>query len=187
MIAAQACLLAAGRGQRAGGPKAWQLRDGKPLLQSQLDFLGSQVASGAVAVSIQSDWVERCRALRPDAHWVAVDPDKPPMASIVALLKTRPMTSWFFLYHVDMPVWEPRLFSALAARIPQAEASACDAIVPVKDGRRGHPVLLSPAAGKALAEMDPAVDRLDAWLRTRRVDAVEVPFACILENWNAGA
>ena len=178
----QVYLLAAGRGARAGGPKAWREHEGRPLLQRQLDFLLGLFEPERIAVSIQADWSERCRALHGKVRWVPENPDAPPMEAIQALAKAAPMERWTFLYHVDMPVWEAGLFEALSERAVSADG--VEAFAPVKGGSKGHPVLLSPSLQAALLGLDAGRDRLDHWLRGRREEAVEVPYDCIHSNWN---
>lgn len=165
----QALLLAAGHGKRAGGPKAWQVRDGKTLLERQLAFLLSRFAPADVHVSIQAAWLDRCRALAP-VDWVPVDPDLPAFDSLLAL-REKAKRDWSSVHHVDMPVWEPALWDAL-------KPADCDAVVPAFEGRRGHPVLLAPRADLSKHS------RLDEWLRQATVLTVDVPFACVRENWN---
>lgn len=180
----RAFLLAAGRGVRAGGPKAWLPYDGATLLERQLSFLLSRFHPDQVVVTIQADWMERCRALNTTVHWLPVDPDAPAFASLRAVMDIVTREDWSFVYHVDQPVWEPELFDLLASA---AGETAADAVAPRFQGRRGHPILLSPAAHAALLKVDPLAGRLDRWLEGRRVHEVEVPFSCVRENWNEGA
>jgi CTP:molybdopterin cytidylyltransferase MocA len=177
---AQAYLLAAGRGRRAGGPKAWRLFEGKTLLERQLEFLKSFIASERIAVSIQEEWLDRCRQLDARVHWIAVNPDAPALTSILALCAALPLRRRTFIHHVDMRVWKPELFAALIHEVGGDEAA-----LPVYEGRRGHPVLLSQKLHSALAGLDASQDRLDVWLRGRRVREVAVPFACAVDNWNS--
>ncbi|MDD5656826.1 MAG: NTP transferase domain-containing protein [Elusimicrobia bacterium] len=179
---AQAYLLAAGRGRRAGGPKAWRDCAGRPLLERQLEFLKELFSPDRIAVSIQAGWLDRCRKLDSSVQWTVADPDAPALASLLALARGLPLRRWTFIHHVDMRVWERGLFTALAGR-----AKDCDAVAPVHEGRRGHPVLLAPALGRALDELDPQRDRLDVWLRGRRVIEVPVPYPRALDNWNQAA
>jgi molybdenum cofactor cytidylyltransferase len=175
-------LLAAGRGIRAGGPKAWLPCGGSPLLERQVRFLQGIVDPGEVFVSIQSAWEPRCRAIHAGVRWVPADPDAPALASLQRLLASARPGPWAFLFHVDMPLWDEGIFRSLS----RAVRGGIDAAVPVHAGRRGHPVLLSPGAQSEIAGLDPARDRLDAWLRGRRVREVETPRSCALENWNEG-
>ena len=185
MLDFQAYLLAAGNGERAGGPKAWRKVDGGPLLRKQIDFLLGIFKPESVAVTIQKEWLNFCRELSPSVRWTAADPRSSPLSALRALMGEAPLSRWTFLHHVDMPVWEPALFELLAARVPEAETSGLEAIAPAYQGRKGHPVLLSPRLEGPLLGLDPARDRLDHFLRTRREDALELPFSCIHENWNS--
>ena len=109
------------------------------------------------------------------------------MAAIQALMAAVPLERWTFLYHVDMPVWESALFDALAGRISAEGRSGVEALAPAYKGRKGHPLLLSPALGRDMLALDPLKDRMDHWLRARREETVDVPFPCIHENWNGPA
>jgi CTP:molybdopterin cytidylyltransferase MocA len=182
-LSCQAYLLAAGRGRRAGGPKAWRDCEGKPLLERQLGFLVEVLSLDNVAVSIQADWMERCRDLEPSVVWVPVDPEAPVLAAVLALARALPLTRPTFLYHVDMRVWEPEVFGLLERRADSSQEA--DAWVPLEGGRRGHPVLLSPRLRDGLLALDPDQDRLDLWLRSRRVVDILAPYPCIHDNWNS--
>ncbi|MBI4677823.1 MAG: nucleotidyltransferase family protein [Elusimicrobia bacterium] len=181
----QAYLLAAGKGTRAGGPKAWLDCGGETLLERQVKFLSSLFPPDDVAVSIQQGWIERCRSLNASVRWVGVDPQAPALASLQALLQAMPLREWAFVHHVDMPVWEPGLFDLIAVNLP--EPADCDAVVPLHQGMKGHPVALSARAHPALLALDPSTGRLDHWLQGAAVRALEVPYACVRENWNRGA
>jgi len=174
-------VLAAGRGCRAGGPKAWRQHAGRALLAHHVDFLNRHTPSAYVAISIQADWLERCVALDPGIHWVATDPQASPLASLQRLTRSLPLAPWNFVYHVDMPLWTPAPFEALAAACRTTEA---EALIPTYEDRGGHPVLLSASVAPALAALDPATDRLDHWLRTRRTERLPLQEPIILENWN---
>jgi CTP:molybdopterin cytidylyltransferase MocA len=187
MLPEQVYLLAAGKGRRAGGPKAWRLVDGRSLLERQIGFLLTLFEPSSIAVTIQEAWRERVLNIHREIAWVAEDPDASPLAALKSLVAAAPLKSWAFVYHVDMPLWVPGLFEALDRRISAAEHEGFEALAPVCAGRKGHPVLLSPALAASLAALDPQKDRLDYWLRTRKEGGVEVPFGCIHENWNSPA
>ncbi len=168
-------LLAAGQGRRAGGPKAWGPYGGQTLLEVQLGFLSTVTAPENVDIAIQGEWLERCRALSPRVNWIAADPEGPALSSLQALLKATPRGR-SFVVHVDMPVFDLRVWRAL-------EAAAGDA-VPVYEGRRGHPVLLSAETLDEVARLDPATGRLDQFLRGRPVIEVPVSTDVIFANLN---
>lgn len=173
----QAYLLAAGRGRRAGGPKAWRDCEGTPLLERQLAFLSSVVPPRRIAVSVQEEWLPRCRELDARVRWVAVDPDEPALAALQDLIDALPPEGPVFVYHVDMRVWEKGLFDALSAAGPDA--------VPMRLGKRGHPALLSPETLREARALPRATGRLDELLRGRARE-IPVPWDCALDNWNDG-
>jgi molybdenum cofactor cytidylyltransferase len=179
MNGARVLLLAAGRGRRAGGPKAWRDFAGKPLLAEHLEFFGRRLGPAAVSAAIQAEWTERCRALSQETVWVPADPDASPLDSLQKLIAASPAVRSFVL-HVDMPVFDSAVYETLWSE-------SADAVVPVFDGRRGHPVLLSPSALAAIAELDSKKDRLDAWLRTRHVLEAAVSTDVIFRNLNEAA
>lgn len=168
-------LLAAGRGRRAGGPKAWGAYAGKTLLEAQLGFLATVTAPENVDIAIQAEWLERCRALSPRVNWVGADPEGTPMGSLQALLKATPRGRSFVI-HVDMPAFDLRVWRAL-------ESGDGDA-VPVYEGRRGHPVLLSAETLDEVMGLDPVSGRLDEFLRGRKITEVPVNTDVIFANLN---
>lgn len=176
MKGARVLLLAAGNGKRAGGPKAWRDFAGKPLLQEHVEFFSRRFDSGALSVAIQSDWLEKCRALSKDVCWVPAEPLAAPMDSLQRLVKASPSMRSFVL-HVDMPVFDVSVYELLWA----AEG---DAVVPVFDGHRGHPVLLSPKALNEISRLDASTARLDVWLHENHVVEVSVPTDIIFKNLN---
>lgn len=175
-------LLAAGNGTRAGGPKIWRGHEGRSLLERQIEFLLKLFVPENIAVSVQEPWIPKCRGFFPEIRWVAVDPSASPLSSLHSLLKAHPPETAAFLHHIDMPVWERGLFEALSTALP--ETAGKRALIPVHQGRRGHPVLINALATLEILALDPKTDRLDRWLRNQPAGEVEVPFSCIHENWN---
>ena len=167
MNGARVLLLAAGRGRRAGGPKAWRPYEGTTLLEAQLNFFRGLVGDKNISIAIQNDWRERCAVLSPDATWVTADPDAYPLGSLQKLVSASPAARSFVL-HVDMPVFLRSVYEDLWK-------TSADAVAPTFGGHRGHPVLLTPKALAEISSLDPARDRLDFWLRGHRV--VEAPVA----------
>lgn len=183
MIDAHVYLLAAGKGERAGGPKAWLERDGKPLLRMHLDFLGAHFDLTRVFISVQESWLKRCLELDLHVGWISTDPEGTPLASLQRLLSVSERAAGY-VYHVDMPLWEGGalgVFQALKDGIGTAAAA-----VPTFSGRRGHPVLLSRAAAADVSRLDAGKDRLDAFLRECHVAEVPVKTPLIHANWNEG-
>jgi CTP:molybdopterin cytidylyltransferase MocA len=175
-------ILAAGRGRRAGGPKAWRLHEGRSLLAHHVAFVTRQASPENVAISIQAEWLERCRALHAHIRWVPTDPDAQPIASLQRLTQVLPLTRWSFVYHVDMPLWRSTVFDVLGNAA--SDAGAAEALVPTCDDRGGHPIVLAASLATPLASLDPKSDRLDHWLRSRRTLRVPINERVVLENWN---
>ncbi|HXT02167.1 MAG TPA: nucleotidyltransferase family protein [Elusimicrobiota bacterium] len=176
LTGARVLLLAAGRGKRSGGPKAWRPYEGTTLLEAQLAFFRGLVGEKNVSVAIQDAWRERCESLSREAVWVASDPDASPLASLQNLVAGSPEARSFVL-HVDMPVFLRGVYEDLWK-------VGADAVAPVFEGRRGHPVLLSPRSLAEISRLDPATDRLDHWLRGRRVAEAPVSTGVIHLNLN---
>ena len=177
MNGARVLLLAAGRGKRAGGPKAWKPYEGKTLLEAQLDFFRGLVGAGGISVAIQDEWRARCAALSPETVWAAADPDASPLDSLQRLISSSPSAVRSFVLHVDMPIFEPNVYESLWK-------AAGDVVVPVFGGHRGHPVLLSDAALNEIKRLNPFNDRLDSWMRQRNVLEVAVSTDIIHRNMN---
>jgi CTP:molybdopterin cytidylyltransferase MocA len=179
MIAARVLLLAAGRGQRAGGPKAWRPYEGTTLLEAQVSFFRGLVGERNISVAIQDIWRERCESLSDQIVWVAADPDDSPLGTLRKLIAASPPQRSFVL-HVDMPIFLKDVYDALWKT--QADAAA-----PTFGGHRGHPVLLSPKALADISRLDPKTDRLDHWLKGHHVTAVAVSTGVIHINLNEAA
>ena len=168
-------LLAGGHGRRAGGPKAWMPRGGKPLVETQLDFLTTVTSPERISVAIQADWLDYCRDLSSKVLWVPADPDLTPLASLQTVIRAARVEKSYVL-HVDMPVFDASVFAALAA-------SGGDA-VPSFKGKRGHPVLLTTITLLDVMRLNPETDRLDEFLGRRGIASVPVESELILSNLN---
>lgn len=179
MTGARVLLLAAGRGRRAGGPKAWRDFGGKSLLEEHLSFFGRRLGASSLSVAIQPEWTERCRALSKDALWVPADADASPLDSLQRLIAASPKVRSFVL-HVDMPVFDTAIYESLWS-------ANAEIVVPTFDGRRGHPVLLSPSALNEITTLDSKVDRLDLWMRSKHALEVSVSTDLIFKNLNEPA
>lgn len=173
---ARVLLLAAGRGRRAGGPKAWRPYEGTTLLEAHLSFFRGLVGDKNISIAIQDSWRERCAVLSTEATWVPVDPDAYPLSSLQKLIAASPAARSFVI-HVDMPVFLRSVYEDLWK-------SPADAAAPTFAGHRGHPVLLSPKALAEISSLDPAKDRLDYWLRGHHVAEVPVFTGVIHLNLN---
>lgn len=174
----KAYLLAAGRGKRAGGPKALKMTNGRTWLEQQIEFLLTLFTPENIAVSIQKEWLNTARAINRAVTWVPVNPDDSPLASLQLLMGHSPIKDWASLHHVDMPVFDKSLFTA-------PTNSKAEAIIPSFKGKKGHPVLLSLNLQKPILALNSETDRLDHFLRTRKTEIVEAGSDAILANHNS--
>lgn len=176
MNGARVLLLAAGRGRRAGGPKAWRAWEGKTLLEAHLDFFGKLIGPSAVSVSIQPEWRARCEKLSSKAIFVDADPDASPLDSLQRLIKASPPARSFIL-HVDMPIFETAIYESLWNMTG-------DAVLPVFNGHRGHPVLAEKSYLAKISALHSMSGRLDTFLRQSDVAEVPVRTPLIHRNLN---
>jgi molybdenum cofactor cytidylyltransferase len=166
-------VLAAGRGERAGRPKALIAVQGAPWLERQLERLAECGLARAIVVLghdlpahvAAMPWVERALVaplplvgLRVEVVWNGA-PERGPFSSLACGL-ARASGDATFVLPVDVPCPGRAVWQAL-------DAAATLAAVPDRDGRGGHPVRVSRAfASRLLAvPFDSPVARLDAQLR----------------------
>ena len=159
-----AIVLAAGEGRRLGGPKALlplpraagAAPDGGPVL---LDYvLGELLAAGigqvvVVAGARAAEVLARCQqkgvygVTNPD--WRAGKATSI-RTGVVAARKLVGRPAWFFIQGVDQPVGRVALESMLLA----TQEKDCPVLVPVYQGRRGHPLVVGGVLAEALMTLD---------------------------------
>ncbi len=171
MIAA--IVLAAGRSERMGRPKA-------------LLSLGDTSFLGAILSTIEASRVEEVRVvLGEDAEQiraaaavpepvVVVNPDSgsPMIASVRCGLRALPLeVKGVLLWPVDHPLVRPETVDLIVDAFEQREPAM---VVPVHGGRRGHPALF---AARLFPELLAAPDSAGARhvVHAREADLLEVP------------
>lgn len=188
-------VLAAGRGTRAGGPKAlhrvgteqWWMVQQKRLVRVGLPVtwvVSERVRDGMAAGGAMPERV------------VIADEHAPMFASVLAGMDCLARTSrephtgeppstvcGVFVLPVDAPAPGREVFTLLAGAL-DSSASAV-AVIPMRDGRHGHPVYLSWAfvSTRVLGVAHKAEARLDRLIGIARVE-VPVEDACVLVNLN---
>lgn len=139
-----AVILAAGRGRRMGGPKAFLPYGDGTLLDAQLRALRG---ASRIAVVVAADLCEGPKPLTQGQVLLVPNPrvEEGPFISIQLGLAALGGDVPALIVPVDCPVAldAPRLLLA-------AVTSGCFWIAPIHDGRKGHPVLLT-AAGRTTA------------------------------------
>lgn len=167
-------LLAAGASTRMGQPKGLVLVNGQFWLTLQLERLYQFGLSPIVLVLgfkkelyfEKAPWV----AARPTSTTAKIHiaenlaPQDGPFSSLQAGLKCLPEGCGSFVMPIDVPIPDATVFAAMSQ---QAQNSAVRAVVPVYQGRRGHPVWLAKPLLSELRLRDPHShdSRLDHILR----------------------
>jgi len=185
-------VLAAGRGTRAGGPKALIQVGGRPWWQVQ--------AVRLARTRLPITWVvsERVRAEIGTAgrlSMVTADEAAPMFASVIAGLSAlqsqaargdHPKPRGVFILPVDVPAPEPQTFATLAS----GAADPCEGAIPCYQGKgqNGHPLyLLWSLVEEALLGRDIRPDdRLD-YLTEGLLNLVGVPDPNVIANLNTPA
>jgi molybdenum cofactor cytidylyltransferase len=132
-----AIVLAAGKSERMGRPKALLPLRGKTFLDNILEaILRSSIKQTVVVVGHHRDEIARCVPLPAK---VAFNPDyeKGMVTSFQTGIRALPAdVSGALLFLVDHPVIEPGTIESLTTK-----AAPDRIVVPIFNGRRGHPVL----------------------------------------------
>jgi CTP:molybdopterin cytidylyltransferase MocA len=173
-------ILAAGRGRRAGGYKPLMpLGDG--LVIDRVIAAASGIG-GRIRVVGGSDFPRLEAHLR--TRWPGVEArrnaewERGMFSSVRTGLLD--LAGAAFVHPADVPGPGPDVYEALAAALA---GSRCEVARPTYEGRRGHPVLLSPAAVRAVGAA-PAGSNLREILSTMRGLDVEVPDDLVLFDFD---
>ena len=175
-------ILAAGSGNRAGGPKAWIPFQGSTWLEHQLEVLPPRFFA-TVHVLISEVPARAPKLPVGTTYLLNPRPELGPFHSIQLGLAGLADMPAVFVLPVDVPVALSETFRALTLALGQAWAA-----IPTFEGRGGHPVALSPMACADILAADPTLpgSRLDFWMRERRasVERVGVSDSRVIENFN---
>ncbi len=172
MIAA--VVLAAGRSDRMGRPKALLPIRGTTFLGAILDRLAaSGVHEVRVVLGHAGGEVRDALALEDAIVVINADPDRGMLSSVrCGIAALPPGASGFLLWPVDHPL----VSGETVARLVEAfEATGAPVVLPLHGGRRGHPVLFAaPLARELEAAPDGVGARGVVRAHERELVAVEV-------------
>jgi len=149
-----AVILSGGASRRMGSPKALLPFQGRPFLEHLLDISRhSKIAVRRVVLGAHAEHIGKEVALRPDEvvineHW-----ERGQLSSIQAAIRSLPAgTDGILLCLIDHPLISRALVNGL---IDQFYATHAPIVVPVFEGRRGHPVIFSAAVYGELEKASP--------------------------------
>jgi len=139
-----AVILSGGASSRMGSPKALLPYQGRPFLEHLLEVTSHRnIGVRRVVLGAHAEPIAKAIDLKADEIVINEDWEKGQLSSIQAALRSLPAgTEGMLLCLIDHPLISSALVQDL---IEQFYESKKPIILPVYDGRRGHPVIFSAA------------------------------------------
>jgi molybdenum cofactor cytidylyltransferase len=137
-----AIILSGGASRRMGSPKALLFYQGRPFLEHLLDVVRHpKIGVRRVVLGADAEPIAKEVNLAPDEIVINAEWEKGQLSSIQAALRSLPpQTDGIILLLIDHPL----ISSALVGELVESFYSSGKSIVlPVYEGRRGHPVIFS--------------------------------------------
>ena len=137
-----AVILSGGASQRMGSPKALLPFQGRPFLEHLLDVTRHpKIGVRRVVLGVHAEPIAKAIHLPADEVVINADWEKGQLSSIQAALKSLPDDlDGMLLCLVDHPLISANLVGDLIAAFYSSNAPI---VLPIFEGRRGHPVIFS--------------------------------------------
>ena len=139
-----AVILSGGASRRMGSPKALLPYQGRPFLEHLLDVTAlPEIGVRRVVLGADAEPIAKAIRLKPEEIVINTDWEQGQLSSIQAALRSLPAgTDGMLLCLIDHPLISADLVREL---IDYFYASKKPIVLPVYEGRRGHPVIFSSA------------------------------------------
>src|SRR5262245_41073771 len=176
-------VLAAGRSDRAGGPKALAELSGETFVARAVRVLG-EGGCEVVWVVVGAPFGERVRRAASPARVIEnPDPSRGMLSSLqtglCAALEATPAPTALVFSLVD----HPRVGSAVVEKLIARQREApCDAIRPRYGGKPGHPVLISASVARKLLGAPVETTVRDALAEVARIEDLDVDDPAIIDD-----
>jgi molybdenum cofactor cytidylyltransferase len=144
-----AVILSGGASSRMGSPKALLAYQGRPFLEHLLEVTAHrQIGVRRVVLGAHAEPIAKAIDLKPDEIVINEDWEKGQLTSIQAALRSLPPgTDGILLFLIDHPLISADLVQELIERFYKSRKPI---VLPLYQGRRGHPVIFSAAVYEEL-------------------------------------
>jgi len=176
-----ALILSGGASSRMGSPKALLPYQGRPFLEHLLDVVQNpKIGVRRVVLGAHAEPITRAIALDADEIVVNEEWEKGQLSSIQAGLRSLPVgTDGMVLCLIDHPLISVTLVDGL---IEQFYATRAPIVLPVYEGRRGHPVIFSASVYEELERAPVGVGaRSVVWAHAKEIrEMATLEEGCVL-------
>jgi len=140
-----AVILSGGASQRMGSPKALLPYQGRPFLEHLLEVTThAKIGARRVVLGAHADLIAEAVRLADDEVVINAEWEKGQLSSIHAGIRSLPAgTDGMILCLIDHPLISASLVDELIGRFYAEQAARPLIVLPVYQGKRGHPVIFS--------------------------------------------